>query len=125
MENFNYKGYRANNILKAFGQLQDIQKGEGSRGGKVIGHTSSGKPIYENLHATAKEYSDFTKEDHQDAHSRHQIIRNQHSHLKENPTEEDIKIANHHNLRRKGHFKFLNTEPGSKWNANKKFKKEE
>ena len=47
----------ATNILKAFGQdtgncppIEDLlQKAEGSRGGHVIGHTDSGKPIYSNF----------------------------------------------------------------------------
>jgi hypothetical protein len=72
MENFNYKGYRANNILKSFGQLQDIMKGEGDRGGHVIGHTKSGKPIYQKLYAGGNtEYEGFTKEDHEDAAKLH------------------------------------------------------
>ena len=47
-----------------------IQKGEGSKGGKVIGHTISGKPIYENAnHASHK---DFTAVDHGNAAFHHQ-----------------------------------------------------
>lgn len=42
-----------------------LSKGEGSRGGKVIGHTKSGKPIY--AKAGIKDYPDFTAEDHDDA----------------------------------------------------------
>jgi len=50
----------------------DLEKGgEGSRGGKVIGHTKSGKPIYENLKSGASEYRDFTREDHNDASQVH------------------------------------------------------
>ena len=42
-----------------------IEKGgEGSRGGKIIGHTKSGKPIYEGAHQSHKS---FTKQDHKDA----------------------------------------------------------
>lgn len=49
----------------------EIEKsgGEGSRGGKVIGHTKSGKPIYDK--ADHKEHANFTSEDHQDAYSLH------------------------------------------------------
>lgn len=44
----------------------DIEKGgEGSRGGKVIGHTESGKPIYENHDHPA--HKNFTSNDHTDA----------------------------------------------------------
>ena len=46
-----------------------IEKAEGSKGGKVIGHTKSGKPIYENAnHASHK---DFTSNDHRDAKALH------------------------------------------------------
>lgn len=58
----------------------DIEKGgEGSRGGKVIGHTRSGKPVYDVSHRGFVEvnhsnkksfkanYEHFTPEDHQDA----------------------------------------------------------
>lgn len=41
----------------------DIKKGMG--GGKIIGHTSSGKSIYDSL--SAKEHKGFTPEDHRDA----------------------------------------------------------
>lgn len=44
----------------------DIEKGgEGSRGGKIIGHTESGKPIYENHDHPA--HKNFTSNDHTDA----------------------------------------------------------
>jgi len=48
-------------------------EGESSRGGKVIGHTSSGKPVYEtpNHHG----HSTFTSEDHKDAAKAHIKIR--------------------------------------------------
>lgn len=38
-------------------------EGEGSRGGKVIGHTSSGKPIYDNGHG----HGIYNQEDHREA----------------------------------------------------------
>lgn len=40
----NYK--ETDELIKAYDE-QKIEKSEGSRGGKVIGHTKSGKPIYE------------------------------------------------------------------------------
>lgn len=53
-------------------QENDLEKGgEGSKGGKVIGHTKSGKPIYEDKKANDKVYKDFDKQDHLDAHSAH------------------------------------------------------
>lgn len=44
--------------------------GEGSRGGKVIGHTKSGKPIYEI--ASHEGHKDFTEQDHKDARAIHE-----------------------------------------------------
>lgn len=50
----------------------DIQKGgEGSKGGKVIGHTKTGKPIYEGKTADSKHYKDFTHQEHQEAADLH------------------------------------------------------
>jgi hypothetical protein len=44
----------------------DLEKGgEGARGGKVIGHTKSGKPIYNNADHPA--HKDFNSADHRDA----------------------------------------------------------
>ncbi len=49
----------------------DIMKGEGegTRGGVIIGHTTSGKPIY-NSHGN-KGHKEFSQEDHQDAYDTH------------------------------------------------------
>lgn len=44
----------------------DIMKAEGSRGGKVIGHTKSGKPIYDSV-TPHKDHKGFEREDHEDA----------------------------------------------------------
>ena len=70
-----YKSYHA---LPAENQIEksdesDLEKGgEGSRGGQVIGHTQSGKPIY--MATTGQHYgkahpknSHFTAQDHEDA----------------------------------------------------------
>ena len=82
--------------------LNEIQKGgEGSRGGKVIGHTKSGKPIYdvtgyksspkEGAHADEhvwtekgrekhkEDHKDFTKEDHEDAIEIHKNKRHEYT----------------------------------------------
>jgi len=52
-------------------EIGEIEKanGEGSRGGKVIGHTKSGKPIYASKQAS--DYSNFTAQDHKEAASVH------------------------------------------------------
>lgn len=53
----------------------DLEKGgEGSKGGKIIGHTKSGKPIYEVKHDS---YKNFSKEDHKDAIVEHKIHGNE------------------------------------------------
>lgn len=44
-----------------------LEKAEGSKGGKVIGHTKSGKAIYEKKNADHKDYKDFDEQDHKDA----------------------------------------------------------
>ena len=62
----------------------DMQKavlekaGEGSRGGKVIGHTLSGKPVYQNHRAVHAAYRHFTAADHDDASSIHMGERDDH-----------------------------------------------
>jgi len=48
----------------------DLEKAEGSRGGNVIGHTKSGKPIYEDH--THESHKKFTSADHKDA-AKHQL----------------------------------------------------
>ena len=50
--------------------------GEGSRGGKVIGHTKSGKPIYE-THSAEEAHSlhpNFTPKDHEEARHFHSAL---------------------------------------------------
>ncbi len=48
-----------------YGGLLIEKGGEGSRGGKVIGHTKSGKPVYGNK--TVYEHKGFTDKEHQEA----------------------------------------------------------
>lgn len=60
------------------GETIDIEKGgEGSRGGKVIGHTKSGKPIYE--HHEQEHTQHYTAEDHSDAVTHHMREAKKHS----------------------------------------------
>lgn len=72
-EDFNYneigKRNTSKHLLKSYGI--DIEKAEGSRGGRVIGHTKSGKPIYNHF----GENKDFTGEDHLDASTLHSKLR--------------------------------------------------
>ena len=56
-------------IMKGYTNL-DIQKGgEGSKGGKIIGHTKSGKAIYDTFSHPA--HKDFNEEDHRNAVTAH------------------------------------------------------
>jgi hypothetical protein len=49
----------------------DIEKAEGSRGGRIIGHTKSGKPIYHSSTTPSEAYGNFTKQDHLEAAAAH------------------------------------------------------
>ena len=56
------------NIMKSFSEDSTsklFEKSEGARGGKVIGHTTSGKPIYDS--ANHPSHSNFTSKDHAQA----------------------------------------------------------
>jgi len=68
------KSYKVNALTVKLGLVEgeSIEKAEGDKGGKVIGHTKSGKPIYE--HAKAKSYKDFTRQDHHDAYTTHRKL---------------------------------------------------
>ena len=68
--------YNNDNLEKAKESIKkaiDILEkgGEGSKGGKVIGHTSSGKPVYEKRSPNHPIYNDYTWDDHVDASEIH------------------------------------------------------
>ena len=88
------KGTNDHRILKNKLDILEKGGGEGSRGGKVIGHTSSGKPIYEHKEGPlsagsrakrhggtqmgihkykehAASHEGFTAQDHEDAYDHH------------------------------------------------------
>lgn len=53
--------------------------GEGSKGGQVIGHTQSGKPIYSNHNPHAgHKFEKWSKQDHKDAASMHKKMSDMH-----------------------------------------------
>jgi len=58
---------KSERILSMYSNADDIleKSGEGSRGGKVIGHTKSGKPIYDD--PNHESHKNFTSEDHYNA----------------------------------------------------------
>ena len=51
---------------------QKIAAETGPRGGKIIGKTKSGKPIYDTANHSA--HKDFSKEDHADAQAAHEKL---------------------------------------------------
>lgn len=59
-------------------KLVEELKSEGSRGGKVIGHTKSGKAIYEKHEQSHTQH--YTAEDHSDAMSAHMKAAKDHQH---------------------------------------------
>jgi hypothetical protein len=67
----------------------ELEKGgEGSKGGKIIGHTKSGKAIYDS--ANHPEHKEFTEEDHKDRlHEKHKWMKN---------SQLDAAIENHSKL---------------------------
>lgn len=70
----NFKKFQANRIVDCYSNIEDsidlIEKsGAGSRGGRIIGYTRSGKPIYDSH--DHESHSSFTKEDHNDAANLH------------------------------------------------------
>lgn len=63
----NYQELQKLRILNSF-NLDSLEKGgEGSRGGRIIGHTKSGKPIYASKSADHPDNKNFTEDDHLDA----------------------------------------------------------
>ena len=61
--------------------------GEGTRGGKIIGHTASGKPIYDSHDHVG--HAGFTEKDHHDAAMAHRDLKERHH--------EDYKTSNESN----------------------------
>lgn len=67
----------------AYESILEKSKGEGSKGGKVIGHTKSGKPIYENHKADSEIYGKGGEKynyqsDHIDAANKHKELAKKH-----------------------------------------------
>ena len=62
------QGRLSSDMLEKAQHVIDIIKGgEGSKGGKVIGHTNSGKPIYEGKNGQHEDYKNYSEQDHWDA----------------------------------------------------------
>jgi hypothetical protein len=91
--------------------LDLLKGGEGSKGGRIIGHTKSGKPIYENSHKMANK--GWTEREHDEAGAHHfQIFSDKIGEAvrlgKEGKTKEAKNahnVANHHEDAMQYHYK--------------------
>ncbi len=81
-------------------ELEKASKGEGSKGGKIIGHTRSGKAVY--AVSKSNSYDSFSSEDHRDAAGLH---REESSKVRQRASHPDNDaLANHHWQVASGHF---------------------
>jgi hypothetical protein len=76
-------------LIKELIVRNELIKGEGDRGGNIIGHTKSGKPIYE----SGLNDRDYNKQDHLDASDLHADLGNKKSSLTH--TQSDEASAHH------------------------------
>lgn len=81
-------------IYGGLSDANDIQKGggEGSKGGKVTGHTKSGKPIYEQH--KHESHRSFSVEDHKDAIKLHRELAQKHFDVVNKTTSSSVKKKN-------------------------------
>lgn len=100
---------KSNSLNKAEDAIDILKGGEGSKGGHVIGHTKSGKPIYDS--ANHPSHSNFTKQDHLDAAEHHaDHIREIHDNYAEHHIVGNVKDnLNRHNRNREHHEKMADT----------------
>lgn len=66
--------------------IEIVKAGAGSRGGRVIGTTKSGKPIYDNVNHP--NHKSFSKEDHQDAINAHKSLNTRYNDIQANAHKE-------------------------------------
>lgn len=111
------------NILESSFELDLVKGGEGSKGGKVIGHTKSGKPIYDSH--SHESHKDFSSEDHKDAYQLHDKTKKELGSkiqkLREGDDRENHSEANklqdqydHHDKQGDKHFDSKNNDPKEK-----------
>lgn len=79
--------------------LEIVKGGEGSKGGKVIGHTKSGNPIYESFNHPS--HSNFSSQDHKDASRAHEKKYN--SHYKKKDQTSDSSERSYHAVQEEHH----------------------
>jgi len=90
---------KKSNPIPGLTRLMKAGKGEGSRGGRVIGHTRSGKPIYasSSRNKWKEHHKNFTEQDHKDAEHVHSQFQDHH----ENEQERHDDIADEHATERR------------------------
>jgi hypothetical protein len=109
MNPLQYQNLLKANILSCYSNSNDIMKsGEGSKGGKVIGHTKSGKPIYDAHNHSS--HSSFTKKDHFDAYSLHsekgaEVLKKRKNIKVAEKRETMMDVAAHHSIQEEEHYK--------------------
>ncbi len=110
VHNLHTKKIDVNQFFKALDQYGDLiekaggKKGEGSKGGHVIGHTKSGKPVYKHEGAGSHKYKEFTDEDHADASHLHNQLYSEHSNKRGGPHHQyESGMASHHGEARDQH----------------------
>jgi hypothetical protein len=86
-------------LVKAYSD--SIIKAEGARGGKVIGHTKSGKPIYDS--AGHEAHKNFSIAEHDDAIEAHQKVRDDY-HKNNQSTDKDKEDNDKAFEQQKGHI---------------------
>ena len=93
--------------------IKAASKGEGSRGGRIIGHTRSGKPIYASNGRSAwkKHHKGFNEQDHKDAEHVNSQYQTHHEKVgggkgdagDTNAEDEHMRVGIHHAILRDAH----------------------
>ena len=98
---------KAYDFLGIGNSFEKAKTGEGSKGGHVIGHTKSNKPIYQSHSAAHKHYKEFSSKDHFDAAMSHQKEASKYKIGENDPislAKEKIKHFSHHDKMANDHF---------------------
>lgn len=100
------------------------KSGEGSKGGHVIGHTKSGKPVYAGKKAS--DYKEFSAQDHLDAAEYHNTKSVEHNNKRGSAdySNDNVLLENHHNQTRNAHgfeaAKIVHTEQKNNLSSDEK-----
>lgn len=97
--------------MSKYSELLEVltKSGEGSRGGHIIGHTKTGKPVYSGTHAT---HQTFASHEHRDAMNHHyniwhktqeKIRTSRATNAHWNPPEKVLNFVRHHHHQMRAH----------------------